>query len=113
MDEIGQQQQPPVIQASGPTDSELNGAQGYPPIFVSNFQGNSGDSPMQVLIELLRQVSPVRSETPEDIMCLFVRLSEIYDLKLVDDRAFMLQIMPFLTGSLLKFLGDCLRKGEN
>jgi hypothetical protein len=113
MDGVEQQQQPPVVQASDPTDLELNGAEGFPPILMSSFQGNCGDSPMQVLIELLRQVSPVRSESPKDILCLFATLGEIYDLKLVDNRVFMSRIMPFLTGSLLKFLGDCLREGNS
>jgi len=106
-----QQQQQPVVQASVPTHLESNGAEGLSPIFMSSFPGNSGDSSMQVLIELLRQIPPLRSESPEDIMCLFVRLGEVYDLRIVDDRAFMLRIMPFLSGSLLKFLGDCLREG--
>ena len=107
----GVEQQQTVVQASVPTDLELNGAEGLPPIFMSSFPGDSGDSSMQVLIELLRQISPLRSESPEDIICLFVRLGEIHDLRLVDDKAFMLRIMPFLSGSLLKFLGDCLREG--
>jgi len=46
-------------------------------------------------------------------MCLFVRLGEIYDLKIVDDRVFMLRIMLLLTGSLMKFLGDCLQEGDS
>jgi len=57
MDGVEQQQQR-VVQASVPTDLELNGAEGLPPILMSSFQGNSGDSPVQVLIELLWQVSP-------------------------------------------------------
>ena len=109
MDGVEQQQQP-VVQVSVPTHLELNGAEDLPPIFMSNFPGNSGDSTMQVLIELLRQISPLMSESPKD-MCLFVRLGEIHDLRIVDDRAFMLRIMPFLSGSLLKFVGDCLREG--
>jgi hypothetical protein len=64
-------------------------------------------------MELLRQVSPLRSEKPEDIMCLFVRLGEIYDLGIVEDRVFMLRIMPLVFGSLLKFLGDCLQEGDS
>ena len=110
MDEVGQQ--PPIDQARVPTDLESNGVENVSPIRVYCSHDGSGDGPVRVLIELLRQVSPGRSEKPEDIMYLFVRLGEIYDLKLVGDRVFMLRIMPLLTGSLLKFLGDCLQEGN-
>jgi len=111
MDEVGQQ--PPIGQASVPTDSESNGVEDVSPTRRYCSYDSSGDGPVQVLMELLRQVSPVRSEKPEDIMYLFVRLGELYDLKLVDDRMFLLRIMPLVTGSLLVFLGDCLREGNS
>ena len=62
-----------------------------------------------VLVELLRQVAPLSSEEPEEILWLFVRLGEIYVLRLVHYRQFITRILPLVFGSLLKFLGSCLR----
>jgi hypothetical protein len=64
-----------------------------------------------VLVELLRQGPPLRSEDPEEIMRLFIRLGEVYDLGLVVNRIFMMRILPLVTGSLLRFVGDCLGGG--
>jgi hypothetical protein len=75
----GAEQDRPVVQASVPTDLESNGAESVPSIGMYSSNGSSEDGPVIVLMELLRQVSPLRSEEPEDIMCLFVRLGEIYD----------------------------------
>jgi len=100
----GVEQDRPLVQASVPTDLESNGAESVPPIGMYSSPGGSGDGPVLVLMELLRRVSPLRSEKPEDIMCLFVRLGEIYGLGIVEDRVFML-IMPLVSCSLLKFLG--------
>jgi hypothetical protein len=63
-----------------------------------------------LLVELLRQVSFRRTEEAEDILRLFVRLGEFYDLGLVEDRTFI-RIMPLVFRILLKCLGDCLREG--
>jgi hypothetical protein len=49
-----------------------------------------------VLLELLRQIPRVASEEPEAIMQLFVRLDEIYELGLVDDRTFVTRILPLV-----------------
>jgi hypothetical protein len=35
-------------------------------------------------------------------------LGEIHALGLVDDRTFLVRILPLVTGSLLKFIGNCL-----
>jgi hypothetical protein len=63
-----------------------------------------------VVVELLRQVSLLRSEEPEDILRLFVMLGEFYNLGLVEVRVFITRIMPLVFGSWLRFLSDCLRK---
>jgi hypothetical protein len=63
-------------------------------------------------VELLRQVSPLSSEDPEAILNFFVRVEEIHDLGLVDDRTFVVRILPLVSGDLLRFLGDCWRKGS-
>jgi len=108
IDEVGQQ--PPIDQASGLTELESSGVEDGSPNRRYCSHDGSGDGTVPVLMELLRQVFTMRSEKPEDIMYLFMRLGELYDLKLVDDRMFMLRIMLLLTGSLLVFLGDCLRE---
>ena len=72
-------------------------------------QHSSEGGQASVLVELLRQVIPLSSEEPEEILLLFVRLGEVYDLGLADDRQFVTRVLPLVSGSLLKFLGDCLR----
>jgi len=47
-----------------------------------------------VLVDLLRQVSPLSSEKPEGILRLFFRLEEIHNLGLVDDRIFVTRVLP-------------------
>jgi len=47
--------------------------------------GSEGSQP-SVLKELLRQVIPLSSEELEEILRLFSRLGEVYDLGLADDR---------------------------
>jgi hypothetical protein len=65
-----------------------------------------------VLVELLRAIAPVSSKEPEAIMQLFIRLEEIHELGLADDRVFITRILPLVSGSLLGFVGDCLREGS-
>jgi hypothetical protein len=68
--------------------------------------GSKGGGPENILVELLRKLSPLGSEEPEAIMDLFVRLDEIYELGLVEDRAFIMRILPLLSGSVLSFVGE-------
>jgi hypothetical protein len=63
-------------------------------------------------VELLRQVSPLSWEDPEAIFNIFVRVEEIHDLGLVEDRTSVARILPLFSGSLLRFWGDCWRKGN-
>ena len=100
----------PLAQASVPTDLDSNGAGSVSPIGLYGSHGGSADGQTIVLVELLLHVSPLSSEEPEDILRLFVRLGEIYDLGLVGDGVFITKIRPLVFGSLLKFLGDCLRE---
>jgi hypothetical protein len=44
-----------------------------------------------ILVELLRQLPPLRSEETEAIMDLFVRLDEICELGLVEGRVFIMR----------------------
>ena len=92
-----------VTQASVPTDLVHNVMEPVPHKFGDSSHGGGGDSQTQVLVELLRQVSPLSSEEPEAILRLLVRLEEVHDLGLVDDRVFVTRILPLVSGSLLTF----------
>jgi hypothetical protein len=100
MDQKGEQQD---IQASGVAPMLNPGSEVGP-------QGDSGFSSSQVLGDLLRHVKPLVSEEPEEILRFFVKISEIYELGLVDDRVFITRILSFVPGGLLQFLGACLRE---
>jgi hypothetical protein len=76
-----------------------------PPV-VPGTHGSSDIIP--ILAELLRGVTPLSSEKPEEILWLFGKLGEIHALGLVDDRTSLVQILPVVTGSLFKFIGNCL-----
>jgi hypothetical protein len=58
----------------------------------------------------LRQVEPLASEQPGDILRFFARLGEIHSLGLVEDRVFITRVLPLVRGGLLQFLGGCLRE---
>ena len=66
-----------------------------------------------MLTGLLRQVTPLLSEQPEDILRLFIRLGEMHALGLTDDRVFIMQLLPLTLGGLLQFVGACLCKGSS
>jgi hypothetical protein len=83
-----------------------------PPVGPSVSRGSSGDSPIPVLVELLRPLPHLTSEDPEAIMRLFIRLDEVHGLGLVADRIFITRILPLVPGSLLT-LGNCLRAGTS
>jgi len=63
-----------------------------------------------VLLDLLKQVSPLSSEEPEDILNFFVRLGEIHSLDLVEDRCFITRIFPLVPRGLLQLLAECSRE---
>ena len=63
-----------------------------------------------VLVDLLRQVPPLLSERPEDILFFFIRLGEIHSPSLVQDLVFITRILPLLPRGLLQFLTGCLRE---
>jgi hypothetical protein len=62
-----------------------------------------------VLLDLLKQVPPLLSENPEDILSFFIRLGEIHSLDLVEDRRFITRIFPLVPRGLLQFLAECMR----
>jgi len=68
------------------TDLIQNVVEPVPPNFGDSSHGGGGNSQTQVLVELLRHVYPLSSEEPEAILHLFVRLEEVHELELVDDR---------------------------
>jgi hypothetical protein len=76
-------------------------------------QRGVGEGQVGVLVELLRQLSPLESEEPEAIMRLFVRLHETYELGLVEDRVFIVKSLPLFSGSVLGFVGRCLQQRKD
>jgi hypothetical protein len=101
---------PETAQASVTTDLRNGASETSLSMSGSCSRADSGDNTASVLVELLRQVPPLRSEEPEVIMQLFVALDEIHDLNLANDQIFVTRILPLVSGSLLKFFGRCLRE---
>lgn len=64
----------------------------------------------QVVVELLRRIPPLSSEEPVNIS--FVRLQEIYNLRLVPNNVFIIHVLPLVTRNVLAFLGECINKGN-
>ena len=56
-------------------------------------------------------MAPLSSEEPQEILRLFVRLGEINALELVNDKEIITRILRLVNGSVLKFLGECIREG--
>ena len=73
----------------------------------------ASDSPVSVLTELLRQVPVLTSECPEAILELVSKLDEFHDLGLVDDRVFVIRVLPKVSGAVLRFFGECLRSRDD
>jgi hypothetical protein len=109
MDQKGEQH---TIRASVPAGMSNFGRDTATPI-EDGSQGVSGASQAKVLVDLLRQVKPLCSERPEDILRFFVILGDIHALALADDRVFITRILPLVPAGLLQFLGACLREGNN
>jgi len=65
------------------------------------------NSPAQVLSNCYA-LDSLSSEEPANILQLFFRLEEIYNLRLVVDRIFFIYILPSVTGSVMAHLGDCI-----
>jgi hypothetical protein len=99
-----------MTQASVQTDLVNNLEQPVPQNVGYCSNGGGVDSQAVVPGELLRQISPLSSEKPEDILWFFVRLEESHKLGLVSDRIFVTRILPLVSGSLLTFLRECLSR---
>jgi hypothetical protein len=99
---------PTHLSISTETDNGVDGPGSHPVGEV--FQGSTG-SHVTVLVKLLRQNSPVASEEPETSMELFVRSDETCELEPIKDKVFLTRILPFVSGSLLVFVGNCQREG--
>jgi hypothetical protein len=99
-------------QASAPVDGgSLNIS---PPnvLAENNSQGMGGSSNTPVLLELVKQVPPLLSKRPEDMLRFFVCIKEIYRLSFTEDRTFVTLILPLVPAGLLQFLGVCLQDGN-
>jgi len=92
-----------VTHASVPTDLVHNVVEPVPQNSGDCSHGGCRDSQTLVLVELLRQVSPLSSEEPGAILRLFFRLEEVHDLGLVDRTVFVTRILLLVSGSLLTF----------
>jgi len=95
MEPAGQQE---TAQAAAPTDLPHTGTGNISPSLNETSQAGSEANPAPVLVELLRQVVPQSSEEPEEILRLFFRLREVYDLGLAEDRQFIIRIYLFCRG---------------
>lgn len=100
-----------ITQVGAPTDLLSGSVANTSPYPGEQSQRGGEAAQVPVLVELLRQVAPLSSEEPEEILRLFVRVGEIYDLGLTDDRQFITRMLPLVSGSILKLLGSCLRGG--
>jgi hypothetical protein len=90
-----------AAQASVETNIMDNVMESVPPTLGLSSHGSSEGCQTPVVVELLRQISPLLSEEPGAILTLFVRLDEIFDLGLVNDRVFTMRILLLVTGRLL------------
>jgi hypothetical protein len=106
MDSVPDQE---AAQASVQTSVMNNVVESVPPTLGLGSHGSSEGCQTPVVMELLRQFSPLLSA----ILTLFVRLDEIFDLGMVNDRIFNTRILPLVSGNLLRFMVDCLRKGNS
>ena len=78
----------------------------------NNNSGINGNNYSSVLMGLVKQIPPLLSEKPEEILKFFVRVEEMYKLGLTDDRAFIMLILPLLPAGVLQFFGICLQQGN-
>jgi len=92
-----------VTQASDPTDLLRSAAGSITPNVSLVFQHGSEGGRASLLVELLRQEIPLSSGEPEEILRLFVRLGEVYDLGHADERQLITRFLPLVSGSLLNF----------
>jgi len=102
-----------TVQASARSDWSLDATRGGPQDhFLGSHVGGFGNV-VPVIVELLRHVPALSSEEPEAILVLITKLEEIHALGLVDDRAFLVSILPLVSGAVLRFFGECLRSGKS
>ena len=100
-------------QASAQTDLSLDVTIGEPQNRNNSSHVGPSDSSVPVVVELLRKVQSLSSEEPEAILQLVNKLDEIHALGLIDDKLFIVRILPLVSRAVLRFFGDCLRSGRN
>jgi len=93
-----------TAQANAQSDVSLDATHSGPfeSNFVSHVDGCSNIVP--VIVELLRKVPSLSSDEREAILRFISKLDEIYSLGLVDDKMFVIRILPLLSGAVLSFL---------
>jgi hypothetical protein len=85
------------IKASTPSVENVFGV-GPSDRIESGALAGSLESEISVLGELIRNVQPLQSGEPTEILRFFVGLKGIYDLQLASDRLFMVKLLPKLIG---------------
>jgi hypothetical protein len=100
------------IKASTPSVENALG-EGLSDRIESGALAGSLESEISVLGELFRNVQPLQSDEPTEILRFFVSLKGIYDLQLASDRLFTLKLLPKLKGACSNFLGGCIRRGDS
>ena len=94
-----------MAQASVQTDFVNNVVEPVPQNVGCSSHAGGVDGHAQVLVELLRQVSPLSSEDPEGILRLFVRLEKIHNLGQVEGCIFVTRVLLPVSGSMYACLG--------
>ena len=93
-----------TAQASAQSDVSVDATHSGP--FESNFGSHVGgcSNVVPVIVKLLRKVPSLSSDEPEAILRFVGKLDEIHSLGLVDDKVFVIRILPFHCGAVLSFL---------
>jgi hypothetical protein len=101
-----------TAQASAQCDASLDPIHSGP--FESNFGSHMGgcSNVVPVNVKLLRKIPSLSSDDSEVILRLVVKLHEIHSLGLVDDKVFVIRILPLLSGAVLSFLENVCEMGE-
>ena len=100
-----------TAQAIAQGDASLDPIHSEP--FESNFGSHMGGCSYVVPanVELLRKIPSLSSDEPEAILRLIGKLDEIRNLGLVDDKLFVIRILPLLSGADLSFFKNVCEMG--
>jgi hypothetical protein len=80
---------------------------------IEPLQESRDTAEAKVLSDLLREVPPLKSEDPREIMSFCMRVKVIYNLHLVTNKIFWTKLLPRVQSSLVSLLGQALQQGES